>query len=298
MAEPRAAAELKKAAQQKLEAYAEEKKLYEKTKAKELEIATQWELMRQLCVKERVTIGKDLQKGLEAVRTAARAENMPLGMCKKQELDYLKKQRQFLFLLGVSAKKAPLLTYTTAAGKRMDFTPSQFCEALGKVVDAFERKDTELCNDLKPIEPLTKKLDEFATFRGGTVTAFMQQYLDTERKRLNDMVDQVKKDVEAGIATITAARTQKNSNKKNAKQDAWLKKGAKVWVADEDDLDPEADQRVWEAKVVEKAPDRKVDGKVTKGWWSLSFGEVEGNYDYICHNIFQTELDAKLNLLV
>lgn len=52
-------------------------------------------------------------------------------------------------------------------------------------------------------------------------------------------------------------------------------------------------------EVVKKAANRKMEGKMTTGWWSLDFGEnVDDDYDYIDYNIFGTEQDARLNLLV
>ena len=60
--------------------------------------------------------------------------------------------------------------------------------------------------DLKPIEPLTKKLDEFKAFRGAKVTPYMQKYLAVEQSRLVDMVKQVKKHVAAGLSKIQEAR--------------------------------------------------------------------------------------------
>ena len=95
------------------------------------------------------------------------------------------------------------------------------------------------------------------------------------------------------------SRLEEARKRKPGKQPSWLKKGATVWVADEDDLDEEADQRVWQATVHKKAPDRKVEGKLVKDWWSLDFGkEVSGKYDYVSYNIFETEVDARVNLLV
>ena len=127
----------------------------------------------------------------------------------------------------------------------------------------------------------------------------MQKYLDAERARLDDMVKQVEKDVAAGLSKIQEARKRKNKKVgKTSASTAWLKVGAKVWVADEDDFDPEADQCVWEATVVSSAKNRKLEGKLTKGWWSLDFGEGVLDYDYIYYNIFETEMDAQLNLLV
>jgi hypothetical protein len=45
----------------------------------------------------------------------------------------------------------------------------------------------------------------------------------------------------------------RESRKKKSKLPS-LKPGAVVFVADEDDLDPEADWQVWEARVQAKAP--------------------------------------------
>lgn len=301
MAQPRAVVELQKTAQQKAEAHTDEEAHFEKTKTRELEIATQWEVLRQLSKKERVLSGSALKNGLKTV--SDEAKDMAAGARTQEEMNYLKKQRKFLFLLGVPAAQAPILSYPTDTGKRKNFTPAQFCAKLGRVIDLYETGDEDLVKLLKPIEPLTKKLDEFKAFRGSKVTPYMQKYIAAEKARLTEMMKQVEKDVAAGLHIISKARKQKTTRKKSkgrgAAKPRWLKVGAKVWVADDDDLDEEADPCVWEAKVVKKAANRKVEGKMTTGWWSLDFGEnVADNYDYIDYNIFGTEQDARLNLLV
>ena len=74
MAKPRAIAELQKTAQQKAEAHTDEEALFEKTKTRELEIATQWEVLRQLSVKERVLSGIALKNGQLSWQLPARAD--------------------------------------------------------------------------------------------------------------------------------------------------------------------------------------------------------------------------------
>ena len=65
-----------------------------------------------------------------------------------------------------------------------------------------------------------------------------------------------------------------------------------MWVADEDDFDPEGDDRVWKATLV--GPVKK-----KKGWYTLSFGAgVDRTYDYVHFNIFFSEDDAKIDLLI
>lgn len=282
IAKPRAIIELQKTAKQKAQAHLEEKDCHEKSKVKELEVATEWEVVRNLSEKERVTSGADLKKQLEKLKG------------KGLKMSYLKKQRKFLFLLGVNPKKAPTLSYSTPTGERTNFSPDEFCDHLGKVIDLFEAGAEELCKDLKPIESIASKLDQFSPFRGGRMTKFMEQYIENEKKQLSDMVGQTAEAVNLRMSRLEEAR-----KRKPGKQPSWLKKGATVWVADEDDLDEEADQRVWQATVHKKAPDRKVEGKLVKDWWSLDFGkEVSGKYDYVSYNIFETEVDARVNLLV
>ena len=230
MAKPRAIAEMQKTAQQKAEAHTDEEALFEKTKTRELEIATQWEVLRQLSVKERVLSGIALKNGLKKVRDEAK--DMAAGARTKEEMSYLKKQRKFLFLHGVPAAKAPILSYPTDAGKRKNFTPAQFCSKLGLVIDLYETGDEDLAKVQKPIEPLTKKLDEFKAFHGSKVTPYMQKYIDAEKARLTEMMEQVAKDVAAGLHIISKARKQKTTRKKKkgrgAGKPSWLKVGAKV----------------------------------------------------------------------
>ena len=133
----------------------------------------------------------------------------------------------------------------------------------------YETGDEDLAKVQKPIEPLTKKLDEFKAIHGSKVTPYMQKYIDAEKARLTEMMEQVAKDVAAGLHIISKARKQKTTRKKlegrGAVKPKWLKVGAKVWVADDDDLDEEADPCVWEAEVVKKAANRKMEGKMTTG---------------------------------
>ncbi len=286
MAKPRAVIELQKTAKQKAQCHLEEKGHHEKAKIKELEVATEWEVVRRLSVKERVTSGGELKNQLKKVTG------------KSFKMSYLKKQRQFLFLLGVNPKKAPTLSYSTPTGERMLFTPDEFCTHLGSVIDLFEAGDEELCKDLKPIEPLANNLDQFKPFRNGKMTKFMEEYIENERKQLSDMVKQTTEAVSLRMDRLGEERKRKSDKTKRRDSPSWLKKGAKVWVADEDDLDEEADQRVWQATVFKKAQDRMVEGKMVKGWWSLDFGKEAGTYDYVFYNIFETEPDARVNLLV
>jgi hypothetical protein len=162
------------------------------------------------------------------------------------------------------------------------------------VVGLFENKDEELCKDIKPIQTLSNKLEQFKGFRGGKVTVFMQAYvyLTSQLEQVKDMVEQAKANAQACMTSIDNARTLKK-----AKNEApvWLKKGAQVWVVDEDDLDSEADQRAWEATVHGRM---YKNGKVVQGCWSQNFGEGVGYYDYDARDIFETEMDAKVNLLV
>ena len=124
------------------------------------------------------------------------------------------------------------------------------------------------------------------------MTLQMEDYLKDERARLQAMVDHVKQDVATGVNLYKKARKKRGTNKRTAtsKPDTRLIKGTTVWVADADDFDPEGDDRVWKATVV--GPVKK-----KKGWYTLSFG-VDIAYDYIHFNIFYSEDDAKIDLLI
>ena len=109
------------------------------------------------------------------------------------------------------------------------------------------------------------------------------------------MVEEVKADVEAGVELYKKARAQKARVEKakpgtvGSQADRRLKKGAEVWVVDEDDLDEEAPEQVWKATVEKKSKE--------KDWWWLKFPD-SGEYEYIHYNIFFSEEDAKISLLL
>ena len=75
-------------------------------------------------------------------------------------------------------------------------------------------------------------------------------------------------------------------DRRRRRLDAPLVLGAKVWVVDEDNLNPEADERVGK--------------QAKKGWWNLKFGDGMdvSYYEYVHYNIFFSELEAKVILLV
>ena len=285
---PRAFQELKKTALQKTEAQTEEETKETEVREKELEIMMQWELLRHLQATEMVVSSAALALGLEAEKKKHRG--MAPGMKEKQLLKYLKKQRKFLFLDGVPASEAPTLERKLPTGKKVKYTSQEFCTLLGVVVDKY--KAGALDSELNPIEPVDKKLAKFDAFRGGSMTQQMQDYLKVERARLQAMVDKVKQDVAAGVSLYKKARQKRGTPKRTTTctPDTRLKTGATVWVADEDDLDPEGDDRVWKATVV--GPVKK-----KQGWYTLSFG-VGIAYDYMHFNIFFSEDDAKIDLLI
>lgn len=287
MAGPRALEELAKTAQQKIAAQKEEELQEKEMRAKELETIMNWELLRQLQATEMVNSSVALTAGLK--EEMQKHAGMAPGLKEKELLKYLKKQRKFLFLVVVPESEAPYLS-RKLAGKKVSYTAKDFCALLGVVVDQY--KDGTLDSKLNPIEPIDKKLAKFDAFRGGSMTKQMEDYLKDERARLQVLVDKVKKDVAAGVKLYKKARQKRSTAKRTLTSipDTRLKKGAVVWVADEDDLDPEGDDRVWKATVVGPV-------KRKKGWYTLSFG-VDITYDYIQYNIFFSEDDAKIDLLI
>ena len=114
----------------------------------------------------------------------------------------------------------------------------------------------------------------------------MQQILDDYKQRTDQLVLRVTEEAKRELQQVEAVR---ESRKKKSKLPS-LKPGAVVFVADEDDLDPEAD---WEARVQAKAP------KV-KGSWKLDFaaaGEKPNCFIYPRANIFLTREEAEIGLL-
>jgi hypothetical protein len=289
MASPRALEELSKTALQKMEAQKEEEAKVKEMREKELEIMMKWELLRQLQAAEMVDSSTALTAGLQAERK--KHAGMAPGMKERELLKYLKKQRKFLFLDGVPASEAPVLERKLPTGKKVKYTATDFCDLLGVVVDKY--KAGALDSVLNPIEPVGKKLAKFDAFRGGSMTQQMQDYIKDERARLQSVVDEVQRQVVAGIKLYQKAQHTRVTSRRTAvsKPDKRLIKGAVVWVADEDDLDPEGDDCVWEATVV--GPVKK-----KRGWYTLSFSGIVNTYDYIQYNIFFSEEDAKIDLLV
>lgn len=291
MAKPRAIMELEKTAKQKTEAQSEEESREELASQKEVEVAKEWELLRQLQEKEMVHSSKDLSKALKAEKK--RHAKLAAGQQTKELMKYLKTQRKFLFLVGVPSSVTPILSKKLPGGKQQPYTPDEFCGLLGSVLDKYEAGELE--DVLVPIAPLDKKLEKFGVFRDSTMTQQMRDHINVERDRLEVLVEEVKKDVAAGVAAYNTTSKTKKVKKKTAssKVDERLVPGVTVWVADEDDIDIEAGERVWQAIVV---------GKQTKrGWWRLKFGENtsdEDTYDYVHYNIFFTELEANVNLLM
>ena len=188
----------------------------------------------------------DLKAGLQKATKDAVTAGMTTAQQVKGQMSYLKRQRKFLFLVGVPADKAPYLKRKLPSGKKVDYSPAEFCDLLGETIDALNNGD--YAADLKPIEPIDKKLEEFcASFRKGTTTTFMAEYLEAEKATLQEMVEEVRKDVAAGMERLLTARTQRTRTVKLKL--VKLTKGMMVWVADIDDADMEADEQVWEAEV-------------------------------------------------
>ena len=290
MAQPRAILELEKTAKQKAEAQSDEESREDLASQKELEVAKEWELLRQLQKKEMVHSSKALKAALKAEEK--KHKTLAAGRRTKELMKFLKKQRKFLFLAGVPSSVAPILSKKLPDGKQQAYTPAEFCDLLGAVLDKFTTG--EMADVLVPIAPLDKKLEKFGAFRGATLTRQMQTHINVERERLNVLVKEVEKDVSDGVVVYTKAKAARKKEPKkktaNSKPDARLKSGATVWVADEDNLDQEADERVWEATVVGK--------QAKKGWWTLKFGDDADTYDYVHYNIFFSELEANVDLLM
>ena len=277
MAQPRKIEELERSAKQIADSQKEEEAKAEATKKKEMEIARDWEILRQLKPTEMVHSSKDLISGLAKLK--AKLETDKATQKNKHLMDFLKKQRKFLFLAGVPSSQCPILSKKLPTGKKKDYSPQEFCELLGAVLNKFEKGKFD--DVLEPIALFEEKLVQVGIFRGGTMTAQMKLFLSTEKSRIEAMHQQVSKKVKAGIVLYKSVKV--HPRKSSAKPSEKLKKGVTVWVADEDDLNPEADFVVWSAKVVKKA---------AKGFWTLDF---DGTcYNYIWYNIFFTEVDARI----
>ena len=284
-AKPRAMYELKKSADQRKQAQQDEDAQYQKATQKELENAKEWEMLRQLKANEMVKSSEDLSQGMK--KAQAEPGGMTVSQQTKSAMAFLKRQRQFLFLDGLPADKAPFLKCTTTSGCKVDYTPQEFCKLLGVVVDKVKRGEFE--SIMKPVVPLTDKLVELCMpFRNGTHTEFMTRFIAEEKSKLTDMVAQVKVHVDAGLTRLTQARKIRALKKKVTPEK--LTVGMTVWVHDDDDQDLEASKRVWEGTVVRKT-------KGVKGSWDIEFGNRGTTY-YPRDYIFLTEADAATDMLM
>lgn len=299
MAQPRKIEELKKSAQQKVEFQRDEAAACENMRAKELEIAKEWEILRQLKETEMMGSSEALKEGLAVEKQLLVTLNATAGVKKKELMKYLKRQRKFLFLAGVPTSLAPLLQKKLPTGKKISHTPDEFCGLLGTVLD--QLKTGTLDKDLKPIEPLAKKLEQFGAFRNASTTEQMKDFLASENDRMASMVEEVQRDVAAGIDRYRSRKATASKLKKTGKKKKSIvipskfKKGQTVWVVDENDLDPEAEEQVWKATVFDSVKTGRGNSK--PGWWSLAFGTDEQScYDYFWYNIFGSEEDAKTYL--
>jgi hypothetical protein len=243
-----------------------------------------------------------LKKGLAAEKQLLVTLNATAGVKKKELMKYLKRQRKFLFLTGVPTSLAPLLQKKLPTGKNISHTPDEFCGLLGTVLD--QLKTGTLDKDLKPIEPLAKKLEQFGAFRNASTTEQMKDFLANENARMASMVEEVHRDVAACIdryrsrkaTASTVSKSKSNGKKKRPIAiTSKFKKGQTVWVVDENDLDPEAEEQVWKATVFDSVKTGRGNSK--SGWWRLAFGTDEQScYDYFWYNIFGSEEDAKTYL--
>jgi hypothetical protein len=233
-------------------------------------------VVRLLKAKQMAKTGEDLLKQL-ATKT---------NESKTQRMKFLKLQRKFLRLEGVALKKMPRLNRQEDDGAQTPYTPKEFAVLLGKVLDDFRAGEVE---DLAPIPTLSAKQDVFAPFRGATPTRQMQQIRDDYKQRMDLLVVRVMEEAKREMQQVEAVR----KSRKKKKTLPALKRGAVVFVADEDDLDPEADWRVWEAIVQKKTKGRP-------GWWNLNFAaaaEKPDCFDYPRANIFLTRAEAEIDLL-
>jgi hypothetical protein len=331
---PRARVELATTARQEVEAHELEEEAGAAKCAKEREAATEWEMLRQLEKKERCHTSQALKRVLAQEQLACRQVRVHVfaythththtrahmqcartsithvhthahahvqsQICKteatKRQIKMLRYQVKFLVLLGVPKNRLPILSKKLPGGKKRAYTPQEFCDALGLAVDKF--KAGKFKEELAPIHPLDSKLEIFKkSFRGGTLNAKMQKYLEEETGRIEALVEEVRASVRSGLVSLESLKnkrkeTQKGKGKK--RQVPSFEKGQGVWVVDEvDAADPDLGEDVQEATIFGEMARKK-------RWWQLEFGTggLENRWDYEDSEIFTTKESATLHKLL
>ncbi len=281
----RAIIELKKTADQKKEAQEDEQALYEKATLKELDNAKEWEMLRLLKGRQQVASSAALKAGIQNVMKETKG--LSASQRKKSTMTFLKMQRKFLFLDGLPVDEAPYLKHSTPSGSKVDYTPDEFGQLLGEIIDKV--KNGEFESLMKPIVPISQKLEELTLpFRGGHQTPFMKKYYEDEHTKLHEMVEEVKRNVDA---VLTIQKTKKNRNQSKKKAPRKLTNNLQVWVVDEDPNDMEVGDRVWEATVQSQTLN-------VPGSWDLRFEGELVTVHYPREAIFLTKGEADAELLI
>ena len=134
---------------------------------KEVEAAKVWAGLR-LRVNEMVKSKHMLQEAFTTVTHKAKGKSKTAT--RLEQMQFLRLQKQFLLLVGVSKKEMPVQSSVDETGKRKDLDVSVFCDLLGNVFDRLAANELEL----NPVPLLSKRFEGLITFRRGTATPQMK----------------------------------------------------------------------------------------------------------------------------
>ena len=116
----------------------------------------------------------------------------------------------------------------------------------------------------------------------------MKKYYGDEHAKLNEIAEEVKRNMDAAM---TLQKDKKARNKSKKKPPRKLTKNLQVWVVDEDPNDMEAEDRVWEDTVQSQTLN-------VPGSWDLIFEGELVTVQYPRDAIFLTKEEADAELLM
>jgi hypothetical protein len=224
----------------------------------------EWELLRLTKDKEMLKTQKEMLKLVKDREMEYKEDRLTPTDSKFEILRELKRQRKYLFLVGVSDKVCPRnKTPRDDDGRQRDYTPSEFATLLGKVAEDFHQGNFDE-SELHPKKTFARI--EFEPFRGGTATPEFLEDMQREEKRVDGMLEEIKKEAkeaEVELGKAKSKRAEDRSERAKAKKSSHkhgggatitpkglLRAGQEVWVLDTDPLDLNGADKEWRAITV------------------------------------------------
>ena len=247
---------------------------------KEVEAAKVWAGLR-LRTDEMVKNKRMLQEAFKTVTHKAQGKSKTAT--RLEQMQFLRLQKQFLLLVGVSKKEMPVQSSVDETGKRKDLDVSVFCDLLGNVFDRLAANELEL----NPVPLLSKRFEGLITFRRGTATPQMKAFKEQEEKRLEQVDKAVKEQMEQDAKQLDQAKkkapVRKSAKVATSQAKAWDDVGQTVWVIEEDEEGIAYVPEVWSGKVKLHEVVNGVEGihinfKGQGGAFFLSFGTHLSHY--------------------